>query len=191
MPFFGNSRGVPSCMIVNDNFTQTAIGSGTTALNTFHKVGLDTVLYDSEKAADINNSQIIVPTWANFVKVTGHIDFPPQANGNSFASAHLFRNVGANPVYSPTALTLIASGKSFQVRGVDSDSPTPEAYYHDRVYYSTLTTGQYISVIGTTGGWIPVMAVNEIWTLYGWQNSGGTVITPQGTGNWLSVEFSE
>lgn len=46
----------------------------------------------------------------------------------------------------------------------------------------------YISVLAATD-WIPVLSTNEKWTLYGWQDTGASVVTPGGVENWLSVQF--
>lgn len=143
--------------------TSVVASSGTITLlpsAAYKKIQLATVLYDSDVAADIVNSQIVVPSWAANVQVTGHIQFPVQNLKNAWAGGHLFRN----------------------------NSPTSEGFYHSRTYYpmSTDSLG-YVSLVMVSPV-IPVQSVNETWQLFGWQDSGGTQYVG-GQGNWLQVCF--
>lgn len=176
-----------SCTIVQAYNTQTTITTGTAtgALTEYVKILLDTALVDTHGAADLVNSSIIVPSWAKFVRVAGHISFPDQNIAAGHASGHLWRNVQGSSF-------LTAAGAIYYTSPTNADKPTPEAHYHNRIYYpATAKTGgtAYYSVLAATG-WIPVMATGEIWTLYAWQDTTASVVTPGGVENWLTVDFS-
>ncbi len=183
-----------SATLVAATTTATTIASAASgALATYQKITLDTKglgnsFPDNSNVADIANSRIIAPSWAKFIKVTGHLSFPDQNVGSGHASLHLWRNVGATPQYTAAGLAVIAAGGLFQPNGICNDAPTPEGHYHNRIYYPQLATTYYISVLAMTG-WIPIMALNESWTLYAWQNSGGSVNTTTGVDAWLTAEF--
>lgn len=179
-PLFG------TCTLVNGDgvgaSVDTTIASAASgALTTYQKIALPSILVDTDGAADTTNSQIIVPSWANYVRVVGHVSFPDQNVGAGHASAHLWRNNGTGPY--------TAAGTKW-ASGINADRPTNEAHYHNRVYYPQLASAYYISALAYAG-WIPVMSVNEKWTLYAWQNSGGSVTTPAGVENWLTVDFAQ
>lgn len=178
------------CTLVQQTGTQTTIATATsTSLTMYQKIALDTALVDTHGAADLVNSQIVVPSWAKFVRVSGHISFPDQNVGSGHASVHLWRNVNGG-------VGLTTTGITYYPLPLNADRPTPEAHYHNRVYYPQFNpVGQpagasYVSVLAATG-WIPVMAAGEIWTLYGWQDSGGSITTPVGVENWLTVDFAQ
>lgn len=162
--------------------TQTTVTTGTTSLATYVKITLDgTPVIDTDDAADTVNSKVVVPSWVNFVRVTGHISFPDQNVAAGHASAHLWRNVRGDQYLTP-------AGTRYYVASTNADKPTPEAHYHNRIYYPQLATSSYISLLAVTPI-IPVLAVNEEWTLYGWQDTGASVITSSGAECWLGVEF--
>lgn len=105
---------------------------------------------------------IIVPPWAKYVSVTGHLGFPQQNTLTARASIHLWRNGGA----------------------------TSEAFYHSRVAYAAdLVAANNTSIFGSTGGKIPVMFPGEIWSLVAWQSTGVNQNMPVGQNQWLKVEF--
>lgn len=155
----------------------------------YTKVSMDKAVIDTDSAAVLANKSIKVPSWANFVKVTAHLSFPDQNAAPGHASVHLWRK--SDPTkYTAAGLALIAAGYDFQLGGSNLDSPTPEAHYHNRVYYPQLATSYYISVLAVTG-WLPVIATGEEWTAYAWQDSGSNVTLPNtgGVESWLLVEF--
>lgn len=142
--------------------TGTTVPSGT-----FTKIIMDTALYDTEGCVDFANSQIVVPTGAQFVRLQGHLTYPPQNVGSGSGSVHLWRN----------------------------GSSTVEAHYHNRQHYTaTAVASEYCSMVAVTP-WIPVMYANEAWTLVAFQASGGSVNSgifnhPGAVENWLSAEFT-
>jgi hypothetical protein len=182
---------------INDNFTElyqrgetflngleieTTVASGTLSLATYVKGLLDTVVNDEAGASDVANSQIIVPSWATKVKVKAHASFPLAAASSGLVSVHLWRNVRDAQYLTPDGLIYYPSP-------VDADRPTPEAHYHNRIYAPPIafTTGIYVSCVASSP-WIPVMALNERWTLYLWQNTGASIIC-NANEQWLSAAF--
>lgn len=165
--------------------TSTVVASGTSSLSTYVKAAFDAVLSDDEAAADLANSQIIVPAWANRVRVKGHASFPLAAATSGLVSIHLWRNVRA-------AQYLTRAGAIYYPSPTDADRPTPEGRYHNRVYAPTDVGAPashiYVSCIAETP-WLPVMALNERWTLYLWQGTGAAITCP-GNEQWLSAEFA-
>lgn len=142
--------------------------------------GVGSALTDTDGMADIPNSLINVPSWANYVWVTGHISLnEPAAVSPCYLSAHLWRSNSA----------LNAAGTLFGVTADGTPRPTPEAHYHNRAEFGNSTIS-YRSVVATTGGWIPVMGANEKWYLVVAQNSGGALDTTSGVEQWLTVMFS-
>jgi hypothetical protein len=150
-----------------------SVAATSVASSTFTKVALThTPLYDTHGAADVTNSKIIVPTWARYVSITGHLTFAAQATAAKVCSVHLFRNVSGDPTLDYP----------------DGDVPTPDARYHARLPYPLTTAPEYISVAAVTG-WIPVLSPGEIWALYAWQNTGAAQNTGGSIENWLNIEF--
>lgn len=125
---------------------------------------------ESGAAADLPNSRILTPSWAQFVKITCHAAFPQQNVGSGYCSFHMFRDTG-NGVNGPTA----------------------ELHYHViGPYLATAITGVVTTLFGTSG-LIPVQrnttpGFYEAWTMYVSQTSGGTVALAA-LDNWMSVEF--
>lgn len=125
------------------------------------------VFFDTEDAADRANSQIIVPSWANWVYVAGHITWANQTNGDGAASCHLFRDDDGG-----------------------GEAPTLEdLFYHQRIAYPA-NLGTYISQLATTGLWVPVTAKNEKWSVHAWQNTGGSAdLVGSGKELWFAMYF--
>ena len=141
--------------VITAQLTGTTGGTGTYSIDETNAAGSTTMNTDGV---------IVVPSWANYVSVIGHIEYPAQATGDGFASVHLFRNADATP-------------------------PQGDAAFHARIGYSA-SNASYTSISAPTGK-IPVLIENEAWSLRGWQSSGGTRTIGGGSGgqNWLSVEF--
>lgn len=138
-------------------------------------------------AYDGNGGTISVPSWVQDVKVTGHISFPSQAVAAGLGSGHLWRAVASANLTTTGSLAANYGGGTGATYVDVGHRPTPEAHYHNRVYYP-LNAGAYISVLAHTP-WIPVMATNEVWSLFAWQNTGASVTTTSGVEQWLCVEF--
>ena len=165
---------------------QTAL-AGTAGVGNFTQIVFDTVFYDTDNAADLANSQIKVPSWANWVMVQGHYSLPDQNSASGQASIHLWRNVMPDGVHA----SITAAGLPYYPSPVSGNHSTPEAHYHNRCNYLAAATPaalQYQAMVAVTP-LIPVLAVNEIWTLYGNQNTGTSQNTVAGTDCWLSVNF--
>lgn len=181
---------MPRISFLNASTTGTTVPSASGSGNgNYAKMLLDTRVLDTEGAGNLSASRIVVPSWASFVKITGHATFPQYGSGGpGHCSIHLFRNIGATPIYTPAGQAMTQAGLNFQLFGVGADSPTPEAHYHNRVSYpANANSYEYTSVLAVSP-WIPVIALNESWTAYLWQNTGAPVTTSTNE-NWLSAEF--
>lgn len=137
-------------------------------------VPINTVQKDTDNIFDAVNNRIVLPSWAKWVRVSGKLSYPIDGSAGAVPGeigVHLFRN----------------------------NTSTPEAHYHDRrqiVPAAGGATGQFSSVLGGTNNFIPVMALNEAWTLVAYQNydPAGVNLFNLGvnlTDNWLSVEFAK
>lgn len=163
----GSTLPVRGCMLVdNGDSTSVLSATGNVVGVDFIKVPFTSITptYDTDSAADTVNSQIVIPSWVNFVNVTGHATFPPQnTSSTGECSVHLFRG----------------------------DAATTDAHYHVRAaYIATANAYQYTSITATTG-WIPVQTLNETWQLYVWQNSGAAVVLNLAKEYWLNIQFSK
>lgn len=135
----------------------TANGPGT---------GTGTAYANTDGAADLFNSRIVIPSWAHWISVVGHIGYNNQTNSSATTGAafvHLWRN----------------------------GLPTSEAYMHTNVPYIP-NYGSVTSVLGISG-WIPVQSTDEYWTLVAEQRTGQSAtlakfIAPE---NWLLVAYQE
>lgn len=150
-------------MRYSTNYDTQSISDDTTTLCDFTGHYAEAYL-DTDSAADLANSKIVVPTWANYAYVAGHIAWPNQTNGAGFCSLHLFRN---------------------------GSSTGEDMFYHNRVYYPA-SLGSYVSHLATTGLWVPTnpdAAPPEEWTLHCRQNTGGAVSISRDQNLWLGVWF--
>jgi len=123
------------------------------------------VYYDTDGAAgDLANNRIIVPEYANWVYVCGHSQWKPQSNGEGIARVHLFRDDD----------------------GFGPSSTNEDLYYHNSMVFPILAAG-YISMIATTGLWMPIIAAGEKWSLHVYQSTGAATDLALGLGCWLGV----
>ncbi len=145
----GANQTVPTATFTKVLFTDAAGGA---------------TLFDTDNAADRANSRIIIPSWAHWINVLGHIEYVTQTNASAVTAGcnvHLFRN----------------------------DGPTPEAHYHNIMpYIKDLPVNT--SMTATTG-WIPIVSPSESWTLIARQTSGqSTTIVCADVACWLNIEFA-
>lgn len=143
----------------------TSFGTGSGNIGTYN---LSLTLDNNVISQSMNScAAIVVPSWAKYISVVGHIEFPQQVDGDGFASVHLFRNAGATPLQGDMA-------------------------YHFRTFYSA-SNPSYTAITAYTGK-IPVMIQNEVWSLRGFQNSGAAQTLYGGFYGglqWMTVEFYE
>lgn len=105
----GSDKVRGACLIspVNSPGFDQTIPNNTNTLVLFTAFWGGRVLFDTDNAADMANSQIIVPSWANWINISAHLAYQPQLTAAGLCDIHLFRNA----------------------------APTGEQFLHNVVYY--------------------------------------------------------
>lgn len=153
---------------------------------TFTQLLFDTILVDNVNGFNPSLlGEITVPLWATWIKVSGHVTFPPQnavGSTSGVCRMHLWRNDAPTP--GQTGPGFIG----------------PDVAYHTSKYYPAPNAVGAQDYFGGTAitDWIPVMFPNnafdiadgvfgEKWSIFLWQNTGQTITI--GEKAWLSCEF--
>lgn len=144
------------------------VASTVVPTNTYTQIMFDTVLTDN--VGGFNPAlpgEIIAPSWAKWVKVTGKLGWAPQntvGSNSGVARGHLWRN----------------------------DASTPEAYYHNVYYFQApdALNPVWSDAFILLTPWIPITVLNEKWSLWAWQNTQQNAQVNGNPETWLHCEFS-